>query len=92
MVYLEMKCPQSASLIRNQKAIELSRQYPEISQLTETERSILELIAKNETSREIAAELFISHRTVQNHRTHMCEKLDFKGYHKLLQFALENKS
>ena len=56
------------------------------------EKTVLKFIAENKTSKEIAAELFISYRTVQNHRSNICNKLDMKGHHKLLQFALENKS
>jgi DNA-binding NarL/FixJ family response regulator len=65
---------------------------PGLHALTEMERRVLKLISENKTSREIAAELYISHRTVQNHRTNMCAKLDLRGHNKLLQFALENKS
>jgi len=60
--------------------------------LSRTERRVLKLIAENKTSREIADELHISFRTVQNHRAHMCEKLSLEGFNRLLQFALEHKS
>lgn len=67
-------------------------EHPSLEDLTLTERKILKLIADNKTSKEIADQLFLSIRTVQNHRAHICDKLGLKGYHKLLQFALENKS
>lgn len=67
-------------------------QYPALENLTLTERKILQRIAENKTSQEIANELFISLRTVQNHRAHICEKLGFKGRNKLIEFAIENKS
>lgn len=60
--------------------------------LSPTERRILRMIAENKTSKEIADELNLSFRTVQNHRAHMCEKLKLEGYNKLLQFAIEHKS
>jgi DNA-binding NarL/FixJ family response regulator len=60
--------------------------------LSRTERRVLRLIAENKTSKEIADELHISFRTVQNHRAHMCEKLKLEGFNRLLQFALEHKS
>jgi DNA-binding NarL/FixJ family response regulator len=63
-----------------------------LESLSRTERRVLRLIADNRTSREIADELHISFRTVQNHRAHMCEKLRLEGFNKLLQFALEHKS
>ena len=58
--------------------------------LTEAERRILKLIAEYKTSQEIADELFISVRTVDRHRANIANKLDVKGAHALLQFALEN--
>lgn len=77
---------------RKAKVNELSKNTPSLAELTQMEKKVLKLIADNKTSKEIAAELFISYRTVQNHRTNICNKLDLKGHHKLLQFALENKS
>jgi len=59
--------------------------------LTKTEQQILELISENKTSKQIADELYISLRTVQNHRNNITHKLDLQGHNKLLQFALENK-
>ena len=55
------------------------------------EKNILKLLTENKTSREIANEIFTSIRTVQNHRTNICNKLNLKGYNKLLQFAIQNK-
>lgn len=77
---------------RNARVKELDQKIPSLSELTQMEKRILTLIAENKTSKEIAAELFISYRTVQNHRNNICQKLNLKGHHKLLQFALENKS
>jgi len=83
----------SEYLLNREDSIKKLRcEYPGLDGLTATEKRILKLIAENKTSKEIAAELYISHRTVQNHRTHICEKLGLKGYNKLLQFALEHKS
>jgi DNA-binding NarL/FixJ family response regulator len=77
---------------RKDRLTAAQNQYPSLEDLTLTERKILKLITDNKTSKEIAEQLFISTRTVQNHRAHICEKLGLKGFHKLLQFALENKS
>jgi DNA-binding NarL/FixJ family response regulator len=63
-----------------------------LQKLSSTERRILRMIAENRTSKEIADDLNLSFRTVQNHRSHMCEKLKLEGYNRLLQFALEHKS
>ncbi len=68
------------------------REANPLENLSRTERRVLRLIAENKTSREIADELHVSFRTVQNHRAHMCEKLRLEGFNRLLQFALEHRS
>ncbi|MBL9171053.1 MAG: response regulator transcription factor [Verrucomicrobiales bacterium] len=60
--------------------------------LTPAERRILKLIASDKTSKEIAEELGLSPRTVENHRTNMSAKLGLQGSHSLLKFAFENKN
>jgi len=77
---------------RNARRQALMQEKPALGGLTAMERRILKLIAENKTSRQIATELHISFRTVQNHRANVCAKLGFKGYNRLLQFALEHKS
>ncbi len=70
---------------------QLQKPKTELEQLTTAERHVLKLIAEGKTSRQIAEELFLSVRTVQNHRYHICRKLNIIGYNKLLLFALEHK-
>ena len=77
---------------RGERQAALTREQPGLGALTPAERRVLKLIADNKTSREIAAELFVSHRTVENHRTNICQKLGLHGSHSLLKFALEHKS
>jgi DNA-binding NarL/FixJ family response regulator len=80
-------------LVERQKHAEaLTQNVPALQNLSPAERHILKLLTDNMTSKEIADKLFISMRTVENHRTHICQKLNIKGHNKLLQFALENKS
>jgi DNA-binding NarL/FixJ family response regulator len=62
-----------------------------LKQLTNTELSILRLVAENKTSSQIAEELFNSIRTIENHRSNICKKLGLTGQHALLLFAIENK-
>lgn len=62
-----------------------------LDKLTSTERKILALIADEKTSRQIADQIFISIRTVENHRINICHKLDLHGVNSLLKFAIENK-
>ena len=64
----------------------------QLDELTASEKRVLRLIGENQTSKEIADALFISYRTVQNHRFNICQKLGLKGHNKLLQFAIEHKA
>jgi DNA-binding NarL/FixJ family response regulator len=77
---------------RRSQADSLDRDKPGLKDLTPTELRIVRLIAESKTSKEIAAELFISYRTVENHRSNICTKLELHGSNSLMKFALENKS
>jgi len=90
-VYL---CPSVSGYVlrRRQRADTLRQEKPGLEQLTPMERRVLRLVAENRTSREIAAQLFISARTVETHRANICTKLCLRGTHPLLQFALEHRS
>ncbi len=76
---------------RSRRQASFDQQTPSINKLTPTERRILRLIADQKTSRDIAAELFISIRTVERHRLNICDKLNLHGSNALMRFALENK-
>ncbi|HEV2327577.1 MAG TPA: response regulator transcription factor [Verrucomicrobiae bacterium] len=77
---------------RRQRADSLALEKPGLKDLTKAEFRILKLIAMKKTSREIAAELFISPRTVEAHRANISSKLELRGSHSLLYFALSHKS
>ena len=72
------------------KAFEASQ--PNFANLTDTEKRVLRLIAQERSSKEIATELFIHYRTVENHRNSICQKLDIHGPNALLKFALKHKT
>lgn len=59
-------------------------------QLTPTERKVLKLIAQFKTNKEIAGELFMGVRTVEQHRLNISEKFNLKGRHALMKFVTEN--
>jgi DNA-binding NarL/FixJ family response regulator len=69
----------------------LAKQTPGLNDLTVTERRVLKLIASYKTSKEIAKELHIHYRTVDNHRTNISNKLGLQGSHSLLKFAVEHQ-
>ncbi len=62
-----------------------------LESLTPTELRIIKLVAQGKTTRQIAAESFVSVRTIENHRFNICSKLELRGNHALLRFALANK-
>lgn len=78
-------------LQRRSNAEALARKQPGLDDLTTAERRILKRIADGKTTREIASEFFISPRTVDTHRSNICEKLQLSGSNRLLQFALQNR-
>jgi two-component system, NarL family, response regulator DegU len=77
---------------RRNRAESLAAQKPGLGDLTKAERRVLKLVAEKRTSRQIAAELFVSPRTVEAHRANIRAKLELRGSHSLLHFALENRS
>ncbi len=58
--------------------------------LTDREIDVLKLIAQELTSNEIAERLFISKKTVDNHRHNILEKTNSKSTVGLLKFAIKN--
>lgn len=68
-------------IIKRQKALG--------SLLTKRESEILQLIAQNYTSVEIAEQLFISKRTVEHHRESIFNKMDVKKVSTLIKKAME---
>jgi len=63
-----------------------------IASLTPAERKVLRMVADYKTSREIADELCISVRTVENHRSNIISKVGVSGSHALFKFAIEHLS
>ena len=77
---------------RRGKSNDLREQHPDLSLLTPMERKIVKLISHDKTSKEIADALFISEKTVQNHRMNICNKLHLHGSNGLLKFAIQHRS
>lgn len=62
----------------------------QLSKLTERELDVLKLIAEGLSNKEIGEELFISHRTVDTHRTNLMKKLEVHNIAGLIKFAIKN--
>jgi two-component system response regulator NreC len=58
--------------------------------LTERETEILRLIALGHTNSEIAAQLYLSVRTVESHRSHIQQKIGLTSRAELVHYALEH--
>lgn len=77
---------------RRNKLKRLEENKPSLNKLTKTEMSVLILLAEGKTSKQIGEEMFISHKTVDNHKTNISDKLELHGTHSLIKFAIENKA
>ena len=62
---------------------------PKLGLLSPREREILKLIAEGYKNKEIAADLFISLKTVEKHRANLMKKLDLHNAAALTTFAIE---
>lgn len=63
-----------------------------ISSLTNAEKNTLKLVAQNKTSKEIAALLFVTEKSVENYRSRICKKLELTGgSNTLYKWCIENK-
>ena len=59
-----------------------------LEQLTDREREVLKRVAEGLSTKEIAARLEISTRTVETHRANLMRKLDLHSVARLVQFAI----
>lgn len=59
-----------------------------LAQLTAREREVLQGVARGRTNKEMAAELGISHRTVETHRESLMRKLQIRTVAELTRFAI----
>jgi len=85
--------PLTAHLMhRRSRAQAFAQAKPSLNDLTPSERRILRMIADDKSSKEIAAELCIHYRTIENHRASICQKLGLHGSNSLLRFALQHRS
>jgi DNA-binding NarL/FixJ family response regulator len=79
--------PAVAALLRDVVANPGSSNTPDF--LTDREREILQLIAESHSTKDIAAKLGISMKTVDNHRTNLMRKLNLHDIASLTRYALD---
>ena len=66
------------------------RDSPPVPRLTPRETEILRLVATGLSARQIAAQLVLSHRTVQNHVQNTLGKLQLHNRVELVRYAIEH--
>lgn len=75
--------PRTQKVSRNENVIPLQS-------LTKREEEILKYVARGFTNNEIAGKLFLSPKTVDNHRTNLMRKLNVHNVTALVRYALSN--
>lgn len=71
--------------------LDVVNENDELSKLTLSERKIIELIAEQKTSKQIAELLFLSEKTIEGHRSNIIQKLELpKEKNTLLIWAIQN--
>jgi DNA-binding CsgD family transcriptional regulator len=88
LFYYRLACQSMEAYAR---AAALAEEKPALEQLTPTERRVLKLIAEGQTSHEIAATLGIGIRSVEHHRNNITAKLELRGSHALVKFAIQHQ-
>jgi len=73
--------------IMEQKDIRPSKSEGNYDRLTRREQEVMRLVAQGLSSKEIGAKLFISPKTVENHRTKIMEKLEMDSLVDLVKYA-----
>lgn len=85
-VYL---CPEVAAIVKEDYVHHLPDSDAKIcATLTDREREVLQLLAEGNISKQIAARLGISIKTVEMHRQHIMEKLDLHSVADLTKYAV----
>ncbi len=79
-------------LARIRKIATGSEEADELSQLTSQERKILELVAAGMTNKEIAAEVFLSDKTVKNYVSSILAKLNLERRAQAAAFVAKQKA
>jgi DNA-binding NarL/FixJ family response regulator len=77
----------NAILLQSEPA---KQRNPLFDQLTDRELEIIALIAQGLSNKEIGEKLFISHRTVDTHRTNVMSKLGVHNVAGIVRFAINN--
>ena len=87
-VYVSNKM--SATLVKRMVGGKKRSEGLPMDRLTDRELEVFRMIGSGKSVKEIAEKLFLSVKTVEAHREHIKEKLNFKSSAELLRFAIRN--
>ncbi|AEJ01078.1 two component transcriptional regulator, LuxR family [Nitrosomonas sp. Is79A3] len=83
---LEKLSKKSKHQLENDELIEATLE--KLTSLTKAERKVLNAISEGYTTPQIAQKLFVSKKTIENHRVNISRKLNLSGPNSLISFAL----
>jgi two-component system response regulator NreC len=75
-------------IVQEYKSMKTRETRSVFSTLTAREREVLQMIAEGKSMKQIAAELFLSEKTVATHRQHIMDKLGVDNVPDLVKFAI----
>jgi two-component system, NarL family, response regulator NreC len=85
---LYLSAPIAKGIVQEYKSMKSRETRSVFATLTTREREILQLIAESKPMKQIAAELFISEKTVATHRQHIMDKLGVGTVPDLVKYAI----
>jgi DNA-binding NarL/FixJ family response regulator len=77
------------ALAKVTETIENGSELSKTALLTDREKEIIKLLCSGMNNRQIAETLFLSHKTVDNHRTNIMRKLNVHNIVELIRFSLK---
>ncbi|MBD1914595.1 MULTISPECIES: response regulator transcription factor [Cyanophyceae] len=81
-------CPAISKYVVSDYVRRLSQDQSPLDQITPRQREILRLIAEGKSTKDIAAMLYISTKTVETHRTQLMDRLDIHDIAGLVRYAI----
>ena len=99
MDFIEKPFSDQVLLDRVRDAVEMDRKFRELDRqrvevthrlgmLTPREREVMQLVVEGKLNKQIAAELGLSHKTIEVHRAHVMEKMQADSLAKLVRMAM----
>lgn len=82
---LQLLAPVSSTHTKREKILDALEDNPS---LTPREKEVMQLVSQGFSSKEIAAELFISRHTVESHRKHILRKLSVRNAPQMVHYSI----